>query len=50
MSSGGGSRFDINSIALESIAAIEVYLDVGTIPPLYRGTHDECGVILLWTK
>jgi hypothetical protein len=50
MSGASGTRFDINSIPQEMIAAIEIYLDVAGIPPLYRGTHDECGVILLWTK
>jgi hypothetical protein len=50
MNAASGTRFDINSIPQEMIAAIEVYLDIAGIPPLYRGTHDECGVILLWTR
>jgi hypothetical protein len=45
-----GTRFDVNSIPLEMVAAIEIYLDIGSVPPLYRSSHDECGVILIWTK
>lgn len=47
---GNATAFDINSIPTSSIAAIEVYTDVATIPPLFRSGRDECGAMLIWTK
>jgi hypothetical protein len=47
---GNGAAFDINSIPLWSIAAVEVYTDIATIPPLFRSGRDECGAMLIWTK
>ena len=47
---GNASAFDINSIPLTTIGAIEVYTNTASIPALYRSSRDECGVLLIWTK
>ena len=47
---GNAAAFDINSIQLETVAAIEVYTDVAAIPALYASTRDECGALFIWSK
>jgi hypothetical protein len=47
---GNASAFDINSIPLEKIGAIEVFTDIASIPALYRSSRDECGAILIWSR
>ena len=44
------TRFDINSIGLNHVAAIEVYSSTSRIPAQYNRTSRGCGVVLLWTK
>ena len=44
------TMFDINSISLVHVAAIEVYSSAANIPPQYNRTSSGCGVVLLWTK
>lgn len=45
---GSASTFDINSIPLSLVAGIEVYTDVGSMPPGYPPS--QCGAIFLWSK
>jgi len=42
--------FDINSIPISNIAAVEVYVGVSQIPLQYNKTGAVCGVVLIWTK
>jgi hypothetical protein len=42
--------FDLNEIPIGLITGIEVYVDVGAIPPAFRTSRDECGVLVLWTR
>lgn len=44
------TAFDINSVGLNHIAAIEVYSGPANTPPLYNRTSRGCGVVLIWTK
>ena len=44
------TMFDINSIGLNHVAAIEVYSSTANIPAQYNRTSAGCGVVLLWTK
>jgi carboxypeptidase-like protein len=44
------TMFDINSISLVHVAAIEVYSSAANIPPQYNRTSSGCGVVLLWTR
>ena len=44
------TMFDINSIGLTHVAAIEVYSSTARIPSQYNRTSGGCGVVLLWTK
>jgi hypothetical protein len=46
----GNTMFDINSIGLNHVAAIEVYSSTARIPAQYNRTSRGCGVVLLWTK
>jgi carboxypeptidase family protein len=46
----GNTMFDINSIGLNHVAAIEVYSSAARIPPQYNRTSGGCGVVLLWTR
>lgn len=42
--------FDINSIPVSNIAAVDVYVGVSQIPLKYNKTGAVCGVVLIWTK
>ena len=42
--------FDINSIPISNLAAVEVYVGVSQIPLQYNKTGSVCGVVLIWTK
>ena len=42
--------FDLNSIGLSHIAAIEVYTGPATMPAEFNRTSRECGVIAIWTR
>lgn len=46
----GNKPFDINSLGLNHVAAIEVYAGPGNTPPQYNRTSNGCGVVLIWTK
>ena len=42
--------FDVNSISLTRVVAIEVYSGTATRPAPYDKTVSGCGVLLIWTK
>lgn len=44
------TAFDVNSLGLNHIAAIEVYSGPANTPPLYNRTSNGCGVVLIWTR
>lgn len=44
------TAFDVNSLGLNHIAAIEVYSGAANIPALYNRTSRGCGVVLIWTR
>jgi len=44
------TAFDVNSLGLNHIAAIEVYSGPANTPPQYNRTSRGCGVVLIWTK
>lgn len=44
------TAFDVNSLGLNYIAAIEVYSGPANTPPLYNRTSKGCGVVLIWTR
>jgi len=46
----GNKAFDVNSVGLNHIAAIEVYSGPANTPPQYNRTSNGCGVVLIWTK
>ena len=44
------TAFDVNSLGLNHIAAIEVYSGPANIPSRYNRTSNGCGVVLIWTR
>jgi hypothetical protein len=46
----GNRAFNINSLGLNHIAAIEVYSGPANTPAQYNRTSNGCGVVLIWTK
>ncbi len=46
----GGTPFDVNTIQVEDILAVEVFRHVAEVPLKYGGTEAVCGVLLFWTK
>ena len=44
------TAFDVNSLGLNHIAAIEVYSGPANTPPRYNRTSNGCGVVLIWTR
>lgn len=46
----GEPRFNINSIASETIAAMEVYRSTADIPVEFRRIGNYCGLVVLWLK
>jgi len=44
------NAFDVNSLGLNHIAAIEVYSGPANTPPQYNRTSKGCGVVLIWTR
>jgi hypothetical protein len=44
------TAFDVNSVGLNHIAAIEVYSGAANVPALYNRTSKGCGVVLIWTR
>jgi hypothetical protein len=42
--------FDVNSIAPNTLAAVEYYAGAAQAPPEYPQKRNTCGVLLLWTK
>jgi hypothetical protein len=44
------SPFDLNTVRLSSIAAIEVYTGPSNVPPEFNRTSKGCGVIVIWTR
>jgi hypothetical protein len=45
-----GTAFDVNSVGLNHVAAIEVYTGPANTPAQYNRTSKVCGVVLIWTK
>lgn len=46
----GNTAFDVNSLGLNHVAAIEVYSGPANTPARYNRTSNGCGVVLIWTK
>lgn len=46
----GNPLFDLNSVNLTEIAAIEVYPGASNMPPELNRTSKGCGVIVIWTR
>ncbi len=46
----GEPLFDINTISLDRIEAIEVYMSPAQIPNMYTGLNTACGVVVIWTR
>lgn len=46
----GNRAFDVNSLGLNHVAAIEVYSGPANTPAQYNRTSNGCGVVLIWTK
>ena len=46
----GNRAFDVNSLGLNHVAAIEVYTGPANTPARYNRTSSGCGVLLIWTK
>ena len=44
------TAFDVNSLGLNHIAAIEVYSGPANTPARYNRTSMGCGVVLIWTR
>ena len=44
------TAFDVNTISLTRVVAIEVYSGTATRPAPYDKTMGGCGVLLIWTK
>ena len=35
---------------LREIAAIELYVSIGSVPPMYSFAQPECGLMVVWTR
>ncbi len=46
----GQPLFDINSIPVTTVKAIEYYAGAGTMPPEFNGSRNTCGALVIWTK
>lgn len=46
----GNRAFDVNSLGLNHVSAIEVYTGPANTPARYNRTSNGCGVLLIWTK
>jgi hypothetical protein len=46
----GNTPFDVNTISLYHVAAVEVYSGPASVPARYNRTSYNCGVVLIWTK
>lgn len=46
----GNGLFDVNTLALRSIVAIEVFTSASQIPAKYNQSSGGCGVMLIWTR
>jgi hypothetical protein len=46
----GNTAFDVNSLGLNHVAAIEVYAGPANTPAQYNRTSNGCGVVLIWTR
>ena len=44
------TSFDVNSITLTNVAAIEVYSGPASTPARYNRTSRGCGLLLIWTR
>lgn len=44
------STFDLNSVSVASLAAVEVYRGGAEAPGAYAGTGAGCGLLVLWTR
>ncbi len=42
--------FDLNTMQLSNLAAVEVYRSVAEIPGEFNGPRSQCGVLVLWTR
>lgn len=44
------SRFDLTSVAVGSLAAMEVYPRGGEVPMVFQDFDTKCGLLVLWTR
>lgn len=42
--------FDVNSIPISQIEAIEFYASVAQVPAMFNRTAGRCGVLVIWTR
>jgi hypothetical protein len=42
--------FDLNTLNLKTVEAIEVYAGGAQVPAEFNRTSGGCGVIVIWTK
>jgi hypothetical protein len=42
--------FDVNTIPVSQIEAIEFYASVAQVPPQFNRTAGRCGVLVIWTR
>lgn len=47
---GGEPRFNINSIAAETVKAVEVYRSTAQIPVEFNRLGNYCGLVVIWFK
>lgn len=47
---GGEPRFNINSIAAETVKAVEVYRSTAQIPVEFNRLGNYCGLVVIWLK
>lgn len=46
----GEPRFNINSIAAETVKAVEVYRSTAQIPVEFNRLGNYCGLVVIWFK
>lgn len=47
---GGGDDLGVNGIAINDVAAVEIYPSPSGTPPQFQSLSGTCGAIVIWTK
>lgn len=42
--------FDLNTLRVDQLYAVEIYRSAGEIPAEYNNANAACGVLVLWSK